>query len=100
MKSKENKIKTAIVSLRLPTNVIDALKESSNKNGVSLNKQLSSLLVREVLNQRLITLTTEESDFIDKIYFWDWLITNLGSKNVEAMMKLTKHLGNNDNEKQ
>lgn len=51
------------------------------------------------MNERLKTLTPEESDFIDKIWFWDWLIENLGRQNVEAMMNLTKHLGNLDNQK-
>lgn len=99
MKSKAKKNKTSIVSLRLPTSVIDAYKDSSKRSGVSLNKHLSSILIRKEMNERLKTLTPEESDFIDKIWFWDWLIENLGRQNVEAMMNLTKHLGNLDNQK-
>jgi len=91
---------TSVISLRLPSSVVNSLKDSADKSGQSLNKYISALLTRNELNGRLAYLTQEESDFIDKIWFWDWLLENMGHSNVEAMMKLTKHIGEINNEDQ
>lgn len=86
------KKKTSVVSIRLPNASIEHFKRAAKNQGVSLNKQLSAILLRDELDEKLKTLSQEEVEFIDKIYFWQWLCDNMGSENVERMMLVFKEV--------
>lgn len=86
------KKESQVVSIRLPKAFVEKIKKEAEKNNTSVNAHLSDILARLYLENHLTFLSTQEKEFIDKIYFWEFMIENLGTENVQNMIVLMDKL--------